>query len=624
MKGGKESPKTYVIEVIPLTKTGSQTNLSYFSTTRLSSGTIVKVPLRNKEIKAVVVSSKSALSAKSELRQAGYALKKIGQKNIYNASFSPEFLQAVKETGTYFASTEGSLINALIPKVLIDEPAHFFPVAPTRKKSQTSTRDTFLLQMEPEERFGQYRALVRQCFARGASVMIVVPTHFDAERAEALLSQGISEYVFTFTLKGKTGEQKRVWRKALEETHPILFITTPAGLSFERKDLDTIVIERENSRVWRTLTRPYFHFKYFLEKLSKITKRQLVLGDSVLSLEVLWREKRGEYGELSLIRWRLPAAPTALVDASARPDTSGKFEIFSPELKSLIERALEEKVGIFLFGARKGLAPTTVCGDCGFVLPCLNCGAPVVLHHKNTGETVYICHACGNKRDSHTTCGFCGSWKLVPLGIGVERIAAEARQLFHNTHVAVLDKDHATTDARAKSIAKSFSENGGILVGTELALFYLEKSPYVGLVSADSLFSIPDFAINERLFYLVSRLREMAEKEALIQTRNIGKQILAWGAQGNIIDFYLGEIGERQELLYPPFSVFIKVTSHSTHAIQEVALLRERFYRWHPDCYKDSLIIRVPRTEWPDPELSEALTLLGPQFSIRVDPESIL
>jgi len=363
-----------------------------------------------------------------------------------------------------------------------------------------------------------------------------------------------------------------------------------------------------------------------LEQLAKHSGRQLVMGDSVLSVETLWKEKRGDYGELSLIRWRLPAAPAQLVDVSAKPNKDGKFEIISSELKTLIAKALEEKEKIFLFGARKGLAPTTICGDCGYILPCLNCGAPVVLHQSRRSSAqanVYICHACGTKRTPDTTCGYCGSWKLVPLGIGIERIASEARQLFHRSNVEILDKDHAPTEAKVKSIVKKFNEQGGILVGTELAFFHLEKVPYTALVSADSLFSIPDFGINERIFYLVSRLREMTQKETIIQTRNIGKQVLAWSTQGNIIDFYLNEIGERKDLSYPPFSIFIKITS-LTNRSDALIGVKDRLWKWRPETYKDSLIMRIPREEWPNRDLVEALFLLGPQFSIKVDPESIL
>ena len=629
MPKGKEGQKSFLVEVTPIGNSSAGASLSYFSSIKLAPGTLVKVPLRKGLSTALVLRTRDARSAKSEIRRAGFLLKKIKKSDILEAYLSEELIKALRASAFYYATSIGTLLTALLPKFVLEDPEFFFKAPPKKKRIEVESRDTLLLQMESEERFAQYRALVRQSFARGASVLVVVPTHYDLEKAEAELSKGINDFVYVFSLDEKRSEARKKWLKALDERHPVLFITTPIGLLFNRPDLDTIIIERENSRAYRLITKPYVHTRIIAEYLAQETGKQLVLGDSVLSLETLWKERQVSMfsslvpiSEESLIRWRLPASTTTLVDSSAKQNQDGRFEIFSPKLKELIIKALEEREGILLFGVRKGLAPTTVCGDCGFILPCLNCGAPVVLHRQHEA-TVYICHACRERRESATTCGYCGSWKLVPLGIGTEEIARQARELFPSGNVAILDRDHAPTERQARAIADKFRATGGILVGTELAFFHVGPVAYSALVSADALFSVPDFGINERIFYLISRLREMTRKESLVQTRNIGKQILAWGAQGNIIDFYQGEIEEREALLYPPFSIFIKVTAPPKE-MPQLSSLKESLSRWQPDIFKDSLIIRVPRDRWPDAELVRTLSLLGPQFSIKVDPESIL
>ncbi len=624
MKEGKTASKTYLVEVLPISKSPFTGYLSYFSGTKIPLGTLVRVPIRNKLTPALVVSAKDVRSAKSDIRRAGFLLKKIRTSDILGAAINAETLKALEICARYYATNIGTLLATLLPKLVSDDPTLFLPTSSAQKKKsfEPLTRDPLLLQMESEERFGQYRALVRQCFARNTSVTLVVPTHLDAARLEKELSTGIAEFVYTFTLEKKAAA-KRVWLEALANKHPVLFITTPAGLFFHRPDLDMIIIERHNSRAYRSFTRPFLDLKIFVAQLAKETKRQLVLGDSVLPIETLWREKNGEYGENSLIRWRLTAAPATIVDAATKQNEHGGFQIFSQELKALIEKALSEKQRIFLFGARKGLAPTTVCGDCGTVLPCLNCGAPVVLHHRDDAN-IYVCHSCGSKREPGTLCGMCHSWRLVPLGIGTEEIARQAAEIFPGTPIRILDKDHAPTDKQARVIAEEFTMQGGILVGTELAFFHLDSVPYSGLVSIDALFSIPDFYINERVFYLVSRLRELTKTECLVQTRNIGRQLLAWATQGNITDFYLEEMRDREALLYPPFSIFIKIVAPKDYSREKLSQLQEVFREWHPDIFRQSLVMRIPRANWPDAALSEKLALLSPEFSIKVDPESIL
>ncbi len=619
----KAGPKTYLVDVAPLSTTPLQGTLSYFSSEKLVPGGLVQVPVRNKLTPALVLSAKDVRSAKQDIRRAGFVLKKIRKSDLLEAALEPTVFAALSETARYYATSSGFLLSALLPKLILSDPETFLTPAITKKppaKPSSSSPETILLQMESEERFGQYRALIRQSFARGRSVLFVVPTHLDAARVASELSLGIAEFVQVFTLSGKASLARAAWQAARAEPHPVLFITTPAGLFFPRPDIGMVVVERASSRAYRTLARPYIDLRRFITLLAKHSEWQLVLGDAILPIETLWREKNGEYGEMSLVRWRLPAAPARIVDSSLKQNDEGRFEIFSRELKELIAKALASRERIFLFGARKGLAPTTVCGDCGTVLPCLNCGAPLVLHRKNDA-TVYQCHACGSVRESIVLCGTCKGWKLVPLGIGTEEIARQAALLFPGYPVAILDKDHAPNDAKARSIAKKFAAEGGILVGTELAFFHLDPVPYSGLVSVDALFSVPDFHINERIFYLVSRLRELTRTEAVIQTRNIGRQLLAWATQGNIIDFYQNEIAEREALLYPPFSIFVTIEAPSRHLVQN---LLEHFLKWHPDVLRRSIVMRVPRATWPDKELSKELALLGPEFSIRVDPESIL
>jgi len=623
MKEGKVGAKIRLVEVIPITKSLGEP-LTYFAIGSLKVGQVVRVPLRKKRVPAVVVSVRNAREAKSGLRTASYSLKKISKRDALDA-FLPQAVIALAETlATYYATSTGAILANILPKFIEDDPTLLGNKPSVKRNSETNsiTREPLVLQMDTEERFGQYRSIIRQNFARQSSVVFVVPSPEEAVRAYDLLSKGISEYTFLLSSLNKKKEQTESWQKAMETKHPILFITTPLGITFDRADLNTYILERENSRVYRSMTRPFIHTKNLLLALVQITKRELILGDSLLSIESLLREKEGKYGESSPIKWRFTAAEASIVDMKIKRSeddevTEKPFEVLSPELQALIKKALADKTGIFLFGARKGLSPMTICGDCGAILPCPTCGAPVVLHKKGQ-ENTYLCHKCGAKRSAETRCDVCDSWKLNPIGIGTELIAKEVKRIFPLARISVLDKDHASTRAKAKKTIQDFQELGGVLIGTEMVFTHLEKVSYVGIVSLDALFSLPDFGAEERIFYLVSRLREISEKLVIIQTRNIGKEILGWSAQGNIIDFYKREIEERETFSYPPFSLFIKVEFKGHN------VLKERFAEWNPEFTRNAMIIRLKRERWPDEKLSKQLSLLPPSFLIKVDPESII
>lgn len=622
MKEVKEAKKAYLIEVIIITKSPIKRALSYFSTQKIKEGEIIKVPLKRGSNLGVVVSCRDLKNAKTQIRKAGFTLKKIRSEEITGSAISEKTLKAFHKVAQYYCSSLNSLLALMIPKVMLSDPKIFFNQNSKDSKLDNS-HEKILLQMESEERFSQYRALVRQNFAKGKSVIFLAPTHIIAEKAQKELSRGIDEYVYLFSLTDTPRNIVKIWKSASENKHPVLFITTPAGLFFHRYDLATIIVERENSRAYESMAKPFINYKTLVEFLASEHGLNLIMGDSVLSLETLYKAKKGYYSENSLIRWRLQNSPAELYDYSSGEDGDGKFNIFSSELIEFIKNSIRQEGRIFLYGARKGLSPTTVCADCGFVLPCSNCSSPLVLHEKD-GNRVYACHSCGAKRDSLTLCDRCGSWKLKPLGIGTQEIARRVGQFFPNEKIIILDKDHAPTHNKASSLIRKFNETGGILVGTELALFHLESIAYSAVISLDSLFSVPDFGVNERVFYLLSRIRELTTKKTLIQTKNIGKDILSYATQGNIIDFYSNEIKEREDFFYPPFTIFIKISTPSNITASELIKWKERFEYYMPLIYKNSIILRIKRDEWPDEKILEIISLLPPNFSIKVDPESIL
>jgi primosomal protein N' len=614
-----------VVEVIPVVKGITRPTLSYFTREKFEPGSFVRIPLRKGFAYGIVATSIDARKAKASVKGASFQMRKLSV--IERAGkLSDAFMKAADSTAKYYSTTLGSVLSTLLPKLLLEHPEL---IKKPYKETPVSPREVKLVQLGKDERFREYRSIVRESFARGQSVLFIAPSRDEALRASDSLSIGIERYVFTAVQKSPKVLGK-IMADAQAEKHPILFITTQSWVSFDRKDLCTFILEKENSRGYRTLARPYINLKTFLEYYAKAKGATLVLGDSLLSIESLWHEREGRYSEFAPLTWRLKTRCEAeVVDMRAKKE----FDVFSPRLTEAVQRSIALGKNVFIYAARKGHSSTTVCGDCAALLLCKNCKAPMVLHE----GPVYICHHCGAKRSAETRCDHCQSWKLNPLGIGIDRIAEEAKKVFEGTQVFVLDKDKAPSSAKAKSIVKRFNESeGSILVGTELALSYLEDVPTVAICSLDSLFSIPDFYINERIFYLVTRLRETAEERFIIQTRNAGEEILEYAAAGNILDFYRSEIRDREELRYPPFSVFVKVMTEGSKVEidKKAANLMHLFTEFDPHFIVEShgqrekvklaMVMRFGGSAWPDATASEKLLLLTPDFTVKVDPESIL
>jgi len=375
------------------------------------------------------------------------------------------------------------------------------------------------------------------------------------------------------------------------------------------------------------------------EKLAVGIGADLILGDSYLRVETLWRHDDDELVEYAPLAMRsLATARDTLVNMKEYKNPEHDIRMLSNELIALMKRTREENGLMFIFAGRKGLAPQTICADCETTLTCASCSSPVVLHGKDE-KRFFMCNKCGARSDAHTTCRACGSWRLTTLGIGTERIEQEVRAALPDSKIFRFDKLSAPTHKKATDLAdKFYNSPGSIMIGTEYALLYLDKEiDSSAVASLDAFFSIPDFRINEKIFSIILKLRALARKHFLLQTRNPEAAVLSQGVKGNIIEFYREEIEARKMLGFPPFSTFIKISyaGKKEEVLEAMEKLKLECAQWNVTVFPAFIatikgehvmhaLIKLPRKEWPNAELLERLRNLPPEYAVNVDPESIL
>ena len=628
-----------LINVIPIARSIGKESLTYFSAKPLKSGSVVFVPLRKKEVPAIVLSSQDIADMKTKIRSAGFALKKIENKKTATLLL-PEFISAAQIASEYFATTTGATLNAMVPSAVWEDIGKNKTPKIKNEKKKSLTSERLILQSEINDRFGSYKSLVREEFAKKSSVFFLVPTMQDAEKAEGLLKKGVEKY--TIVLHGKLTKKEILlrWKNALKNPHPVLIIATGSFLSLPRQDLGTIIVERENSRSYKQFIRPFIDMRVFAEIFAKKKKARIIFGDLPLQIETMWRYQENELDELSPLKLRtVREAEQTIVDMKdIKHQKAGHFEIISDELKKLIENAIKNKKNIFIFTARRGLSPSTICRDCGAPVLCTHCEAPVVLHETSKGNR-FICHACGASRSANERCKTCASWRLETLGIGIQLVEKEIKKAFPKENILVIDKDSASTHKKAIAVIdKFYSSKGAVLIGTEMALSYLnEKTEYSAIASIDSLFSLPEWRMSEKILSILLKIKEIAEKEVLIQTRKPNQKIFDHAGKGNLVDFYKNEIKKRKQFSYPPFSVFIKISVSGTaeRVSKEMKYIEELLKKYDVQIYPSSIkitngrfamhgLLRILRNKWPDREIVEILRSLPLHFSVDVDPESLL
>jgi len=643
----------YVVAVAPIKRGIPIDELSYFTKEAVAPGALVTVPLRGKMTPAIVIRSTPAEEAKAEIKTAEFALKKLEKVDAHG--FFPEaFVTAARATGAFFMATDGAAVQSLFPNSLLDA-AHHQPQRPSDRTGKHAGR--FILQAEEEERFATYKSHIREVFARGGSCFFVLPSVQEIEHAYERLEKGIQTYTFVLHSGLSKKELEKRWKTIATTEHPILIIGTPLFLTAPRSDLMSIILDQESSGAYKQQARPFIDMRYFVERFADASGADLILGDLFLRVETLARKEGGEVEPLLRPKSRITSEATPLIvdmRKSGEQPATGKIAIASRELVDLIEETRKNGTQCFILGVRKGFAPMTVCGDCGTVVSCTHCAAPLVLHkksgvaqtqkeesvaRKDSFPNIFLCHRCGAEEETDTTCTHCGGWRLIPLGIGLEQAAESISSRFPDATLFRLDRDSVQKHGDAKKIvAEFFKTPGAILLGTEMAIPYLtEPVATVAVLSVNSLLTIPDFRMGERVFRLLLRLREKARAHFLIQTRDTDIPIFTLATQGNISEFLESELAVRKQLSYPPYSTILKFTYEGGKVEGEKLMedIERVFGSYHPVSFPGFIarvkgkyvlhaLIKVPVGAWPNPELFSLIRSLPSEITVRVNPDSVI
>lgn len=625
-----------IIEVIPISRGIGSDSLSYFTSKEVPVGAIVKIPLRNKTVNGIVISTKNAEEIKVDIKNAGYSLKKLEKINS-KQFFSEIFMKTTREVADYYSTSIGMVISTLVPDYILENIGKLKineKIEPIK-----SLREKYVVQGDDDERYGTWKSLIRQEFAKKRSVLFITPTIEESKHSFELLEKGIDGYAFL--LHGSLTPKKilETWNQIMKEEHPVVIVSTGGFLSLPRSDIETIVIERESSKSYKTIRRPYLDIRNVAEILAKNKGIKIFFADNFLRVETLWRENEGELVQASPFKFRsLSTATDLLVDMKKNKTIKTGYKILSEEIEQLILKTKNDSEQMIILATRRGVAPNTVCGDCQSIVTCNNCSSPVVLHKTNE-KSFFMCHRCGERRSAEEYCKTCNSWKLGVIGIGIDMVIQKIKEKFPEITIFQLDSDSVKTEKNAKLTVQNFrSQPGSILIGTEMMLQYLhDKVDNSAIISMDSLFTLPDFRIQEKILYMLIRLRTLTTKCFVVQTRKIDEKVFEYGLKGNMSDFYRNSIEEREKYNYPPFSILIKITleGKKDEIVKEMEQAQNILDPFEVEVFpafthtvKGNYVlhglIKIKRDNWPNIELIDKLRQLSPSTIVKVDPDTLL
>ncbi len=638
----------WLLSVLPIGRGILPDALSYYSKDPVPQGALVMVSVRKRKVPALVLGSQDARRAKAEIRKSSFALKKI--ESVVSSHFlSPLLIRVAERLAEYYVSSSGAVLSDLLPPALFKGKQIVSETVPHKKTEATTARFPVpkMLQLPYSERVLRYKSIIREAFAHERSVVVVAPTRIEAEHLADELSRGIEERVFVLTSLTSAGQFKKRWSAAEVMQENIVLIGTGNILSLPRSDIGVYIVEHESSPHYKTLHRPFVDVRQVVKTIAEESDRDVVWGDDFLRVGTLIqnRDTMAEGIVRSHARTE-PGAQVRIVDMRSRDTEKAPLPIISGEVMHVLEEAHSKGDRSFVYSVRKGFAPFTVCRDCGEVLSCDRCDAPMVLYSERKSidrvdaGRLFVCNRCGKTRDAKTVCGTCSSWRLEMYGVGAERVVETLAQKISKESIFLLTAESATTERRAKDIITKWKNTrGGILVGTAAALSYLRREIIAEgvIASLETLTALPDIGMNERIFRLVSYLKSITAKRLFVQTRNPDLPALLYAKEGDGQALFRLESAEKERFAYPPFSEFIKVThvGEKTKVLKDLQALKDALPVGTASLYPAfisrvkrnfiaHLLISLPPGTWPHPKLAMLLRSLSPAYTVNVDPESIL
>lgn len=549
----------YLLTVSPLANGIPYEELTYFSKIEVHPGDLVDITIRKRVCRALVLTVVNALEEKQSLKQASFVTKKI-TKVALKEFLHPKIWASLSFSSSYTIRNLGTLIYDLLAEKSFDL------LAPITIPTDAKGFEILLLEQDYQNRMLRYKTTIREMFSKKKSLVLFFPTVTDLENAKNNLAKGIDDYLVV--LHGGLTEKQYTESQSLlnKSEHPLLILSTPSLLPWVRSDLGLVILEREHSHYYYTHGENGYDMRVILEALARASAIPCLLGSHMLSLRAHMLFNTRDAHEIMPLQFRNDTN-VSIVPMTDENKTASPY--LSRQALSLLYDLKKNKEGhLFLYAHRKGMYPTTICGDCGELFTCKNCDRPYVLH-KIAGVRTYICHGCEGivqlNEETTLSCRHCGGWRMTTLGIATTGIEEELTRL--GIPLFVIDGERTPTKTKVKKVYREWQESEyGVLIGTEMAHNILTSCNGIIILSLDSLFSLPEYRTDEKILSLVTEMAEKIEHTGdnppslILQTRLKNMPVIKQLVAPSFRDVYLSLLKEREQFLLPPYYTVIKAS----------------------------------------------------------------
>ncbi|MBC5783996.1 primosomal protein N' [Ramlibacter sp. USB13] len=332
--------------------------------------------------------------------------------------------------------------------------------------------------------------------------------------------------------------------------------------------LGLIVVDEEHDPSYKQQEGARYSARDLAVYRGRLEGAKVILGSATPSLESWQACDRGRYRCLEMpTRVGAGSLPAVrIVNMNHQP----RGTLFSPPLLAAIGQRVARGEQSLVFLNRRGYAPVLACTACDWRSECSHCSAYRVFHKI---DRTLRCHHCGYTERVPRACPKCGNVDIAPLGRGTERLEEQLAELLADTRrpdggpvrIARMDADSTRhKGALEEQLAQVHAGEVDVLVGTQMVTkgHDFRRITLVAAVNPDAALFSSDFRAPERLFSLLEQAAGRAGRDAAhadasemwVQTWNPEHPLFTALKRHDFPAFAEQQLKERQQAAMPPFA----------------------------------------------------------------------
>ncbi len=429
-----------------------------------------------------------------------------------------------------------------------------------------------------------YMRAVQDTLARGKTAIVLVPeialTLWMGRQCRAWFGARFEGVAVLHSALSDVERAREWWRVRNGEARVI--VGTRSAIFAPAEKLGLVIVDEEQESSYKQEETPRYHGRDVAIVRAKLENALALLGSATPSLETYHHARSGKYELLTLAQRvaerSLPAVE--ILDLREEFKQTHQTSPISSPLREALQECLNFQTQALVLINRRGYSWSVICRSCGATVQCANCSISMT-HHKNRNRLE--CHYCGSAQSIPKNCPKCDSKYVYFFGEGSEQLEERLRKEFPKARIARLDRDTARSKRQFQETLGAFADGAlDILVGTQMLAkgHDFHRVTLVGVISADSSLTMPDFRAAERTFQLMTQVAGRAGRgelpgRVLIQTFYPEHYAIQDAIKQDYVAFYERELHYRQVMAYPPFTSLANIIVRDSNLEKAIAWSRE-------------------------------------------------